>query len=48
MNGRSVSDNRIIGDGKPGTITRQLLAAHSERVGVDIVDQALHHTGLKN
>ncbi|MBN19226.1 MAG: branched-chain amino acid aminotransferase [Chloroflexi bacterium] len=41
-------DNRIIGDGKPGTITRQLLAAHSERVGVDIVDQALHHTGLKN
>ena len=40
-------DNRIIGDGKPGPMTKQLLAAHSERVGVDIVDQALHHSGLK-
>ena len=41
-------DNRLIGDGKPGPMTKQLLAAHSERVGVDIVDQALHHTGLKS
>ena len=41
-------DNRLIGDGKPGPMTKQLLAAHSERVGVDIVDQALHHTGLNN
>jgi len=41
-------DNRLIGDGKPGPITKQLLAAHSEKVGVDIVDQALHYTGLKN
>ena len=41
-------DNRLIGDGKPGPMTKQLLAAHSERGGVDIVDQALHHTGLKS
>ena len=41
-------DNRLIGDGKPGPMTKQLLAAHSERVGVDIVDQALHHTGLNS
>lgn len=34
-------DNRQLGDGKPGPMTRQLLAAWSERVGVDIVDQAL-------
>ena len=33
-------DRRPIGDGKPGPITRQLLAAWSEAVGVDIVDQA--------
>ena len=34
-------DKRQIGDGKPGPITQQLLAAWSETVGVDIVDQAL-------
>ena len=34
-------DRRKIGDGKPGPITQQLLAAWSETVGVDIVDQAL-------
>ena len=34
-------DKRDIGDGKPGPITRQLLAAWSEMVGVDIVGQAL-------
>jgi branched-chain amino acid aminotransferase len=33
-------DKRAIGDGKPGKITQQLLAAWSEQVGVDIVDQA--------
>jgi len=32
-------DHRQIGDGKPGPITRQLLAAWSEWVGVDIVGQ---------
>ena len=32
-------DKRQIGDGKPGPITRQLLAAWSEWVGVDIVGQ---------
>ena len=32
-------DHRQIGDGKPGVITRQLLAAWSEWVGVDIVGQ---------
>lgn len=35
------ADNRQIGDGKPGPITQQLLAAWSEMVGVDIVDQAV-------
>jgi branched-chain amino acid aminotransferase len=34
-------DGREIGDGKPGPITQQLLAAWSEWVGVDIVGQAL-------
>jgi len=34
-------DRRPIGDGKPGPITEQLLAAWSESVGIDIVDQAL-------
>ena len=34
-------DKRQIGDGKPGPVVRQLLAAWSEAVGVDIVDQAL-------
>ena len=34
-------DNRQLGDGKPGPITQQLLAAWSESVGIDIVDQAL-------
>ena len=36
-------DRRTIGDGAPGPITRQLLAAWSEMVGVDIVDQALRY-----
>ena len=34
-------DNRQIGDGKPGPIVKQLLAAWSEMVGLDIVGQAL-------
>ncbi|MDA1188631.1 MAG: aminotransferase class IV [Chloroflexi bacterium] len=34
------ADNRTIGDGKPGPIVQQLLAAWSERVGLDIADQA--------
>ena len=37
----TVADKRVIGDGKPGPITQQLLAAWSEMVGVDIVDQAV-------
>ena len=36
-------DKRQIGDGKPGPVTQQLLAAWSEFVGLDIVDQALKH-----
>jgi branched-chain amino acid aminotransferase len=36
-------DGRQVKDGKPGPITQQLLAAWSETVGVDIVDQALRH-----
>jgi branched-chain amino acid aminotransferase len=37
----TVVDRRQIGDGKPGPITQQLLAAWSESVGMDIVDQAV-------
>ena len=33
-------DNRQVADGEPGPITQQLLAAWSETVGMDIVDQA--------
>ena len=36
-------DNRPIGAGAPGPITRQLQAAWSERVGMDIVDQAFNY-----
>ena len=32
-------DNRQVGDEVPGPITNQLLAAWSEQVGLDIVDQ---------
>ena len=35
-------DNRKIGDKVPGEVTQQLLAAFSEHVGVDLVDQALN------
>ena len=38
-------DHREIGDGKPGPVTEQLLAAWSEWVGVDIVDQAEQMAG---
>ncbi len=34
------ADERTIGDGKPGPVTRQLTAAWSEMVGLDIIDQA--------
>ena len=34
-------DNRPVGEGVPGPITRQLQSAWSEMVGVDFVDQAL-------
>ena len=34
------ADRREIGDGEPGPITQQLLAAWSELVGLDVVDQA--------
>jgi branched-chain amino acid aminotransferase len=37
-------DGRDVGDGKPGPITQQLLAAWSEWVGVDIVDQARRYS----
>ncbi len=36
-------DKRTVGDKFPGPMTQQLLSAHSELVGVDIVDQALHY-----
>lgn len=35
-------DLRPIGDGEPGRITNQLLAAWSEAVGLDIIDQAVN------
>ena len=34
------ADHRQVGDGTPGPITRQLLAAWSEMVGLDVIDQA--------
>ena len=39
-------DNRMVGEECPGPVTRQLLSAHSEMVGVDIVDQAMHFANL--
>jgi branched-chain amino acid aminotransferase len=33
------ADNRPVGDGKPGPVTQQLLAAWSEAVGLDVADQ---------
>ena len=36
----TVVDKRQLGDGRPGPVTQQLMAALSETVGVDIVDQA--------
>ena len=38
-------DKRAVGDGKPGPITTQLLAAWSEAVGIDIIDQAMEYAG---
>jgi branched-subunit amino acid aminotransferase/4-amino-4-deoxychorismate lyase len=38
-------DGRPIGDGKPGPVSRQLLAAWSQLVGVDIAQQALRFGG---
>ena len=38
-------DGRPVAREVPGPITKQLLAAHSEMVGVDIVDQALRYGG---
>ena len=39
-------DNRLIEGEVPGPITQRLLAAWSETVGMDIVDQAFHQAGL--
>ena len=39
-------DNRPIGDDMPGPIVKRLLAAWSEKVGVDIVGQARSQAGL--
>jgi branched-chain amino acid aminotransferase len=36
----TVVDRRTIGDGRPGPVVAQLLAAFSELVGVDVIDQA--------
>ena len=34
-----------IDDGEPGQITGQLLAARSEAVGLNVVDQAIRYSG---
>ena len=41
-------DNRPVGDGRPGPVTQQLLAAWSETVGMDIVDQMERFAGISN
>ena len=43
----SVVDRRPVGESIPGPVTKQLLAAHSELVDVDIVGQALHYGGAE-
>ena len=40
------ADRRQIGDETPGPVTKQLLAAWSELVGVDIVDQATQRAAM--
>ena len=40
-------DNRPLRSEVPGPVMQRLMAAWSEMVGVDIVDQALHQAGLK-
>ena len=42
----SRADNRQIGDEIPGPVTKQLLAAWSEMVGLDIVDQAARRASV--
>jgi len=44
----SKMDNRPIEGNIPGPITRQLMAAWSERAGVDIIDQANNYTAPDN
>ena len=41
-------DNRQIGEGQPGPVTRQLLATWSETVGIDIVDQMERFAGISS
>lgn len=36
-------DRVTVGSGRPGTVTEQLLAAHSDDMGLDIVDQFFQH-----
>ena len=40
-------DNRPMAHGAPGPVTKKLLAAWSERVGLDIVDQAVRYAAAK-
>ncbi|MFQ5762526.1 MAG: aminotransferase class IV [Candidatus Bathyarchaeia archaeon] len=39
-------DKRIIGDGKPGSVTKRLLTAWSKLAGLDVVDQAMRYARL--
>ena len=41
-------DNREVADGRTGPVTQQLLAAWSETVGMDIVDQMESFAGIRN
>ena len=41
-------DNRTLGPEVPGPVVQRILAAWSETVGVDIVDQAQHQAGAKD
>jgi branched-subunit amino acid aminotransferase/4-amino-4-deoxychorismate lyase len=36
-------DGEPVGDGRPGPVTEQLLSAHSDRMGFDVVERYLRH-----
>ena len=42
------TDGRTVGDGRPGAVTSQLLAAFGEQVGVDLPEQALRYADAES